>query len=60
MKKCPKLDENPVVTDWQMKIVCPDCKHYCNGQCNNPKRKEDEPCPLDIKMKEVEDAHKHE
>ena len=45
--RCPKTDELPVVTEWQTKIYCPNCKHYSTGQCSNPDRKNDiDPCPL--------------
>nr|NIQ13248.1 hypothetical protein [Candidatus Dadabacteria bacterium] len=40
-------DELPVVSEWQMKIYCPNCKHYSIGQCVNPARKSDnDACPL--------------
>ncbi len=48
------MDELPVVNEWQTKIYCPNCKHYCTGRCNNPNRKSDtDPCPL-INVEPVE------
>ena len=45
--RCPRMDAMPVVTEWQTKIYCPNCKHYSTGQCNNPARKNnDDPCPM--------------
>ena len=41
------MEELPVVTEWQTKIYCPNCKHYSSGQCCNPERKNNtDPCPL--------------
>jgi len=41
------MDELPVVTEWQTKIYCPNCKFYSTGQCLNPSRKNDtDACPL--------------
>jgi len=45
--RCPKMDELPIISDWQIKIYCPNCKHYSCGQCSNPARKNDtDPCPM--------------
>ena len=45
--RCPRMDQLPVINEWQTKIYCPNCKHYASGQCCNPTRKNDnDPCPL--------------
>lgn len=44
---CPRMDELPVITEWQIKIYCPNCKHYSSGECCNPDRKNNtDPCPI--------------
>ena len=33
-KRCKRLLELPlVVSEWQQQAYCPDCDHYCDGQC---------------------------
>ena len=55
--RCQKMEELPVVTEWQTKIYCPNCKYYYSGQCCNPERKNNTPCqlanvePLELKNK---------
>lgn len=45
--RCVKMDEQPVVNEWQLKFLCPKCKHYACGQCHNPHRKEEtDECPM--------------
>jgi hypothetical protein len=58
--RCPRTDEHPVVTEWQLKVLCPNCKHYSCGECNNPQRKEaTDPCPIkNLEFKEVTDTTK--
>ena len=35
--RCNRLLElPPVLTEWQQKAYCPDCDHYCDGQCCDP------------------------
>jgi hypothetical protein len=57
--RCKKLDELPVVNEWQQKCMCPSCGHYFQGKCENPQRhSEKDPCPFDGKelpVKEVEE-----
>lgn len=44
---CPRMEELPVVTEWQTKIYCPNCKYYSSGECCNPDRKNNtDPCPI--------------
>lgn len=46
--RCPRMDELPVVTEWQNRILCPDCKFYHKGTCQNPIReKETDRCPFE-------------
>ena len=48
--RCKKMDELPVVTEWQNEIYCPNCKHYTTGECKNPARvDENSKCPFDGK-----------
>ena len=52
--RCPKMDELPVINEWQNQILCPNCKFYYNGTCKNPERKkETDPCPFE-KMDNIE------
>ena len=60
MKKCPKLEETPVTTEWQIHILCPNCKYYFKGQCSNSNRKNDEPCPLENVKMRTQDVRENE
>ncbi len=53
--RCPRADEQPVVNEWQLQILCPNCKHYSCGECHNPTRKtETDECPIkNLEFKEV-------
>jgi hypothetical protein len=57
---CKKLEELPVVSEWQNPVLCPACGHYCKGKCANPNRTSAaDPCPFDGKqlpVQEVKDA----
>lgn len=48
---CKKLPElTPVVSEGQITVVCPNCKHYYHGQCANPTRHAaTDACPFDDK-----------
>lgn len=54
--KCKKLEELPVVNEWQS-VYCPDCKHFHEGECNNPSRisNNDVLCPFDGKKLPVKE-----
>jgi hypothetical protein len=46
--RCKQTDRMPVTTEWQDEVLCPQCKHYWQGQCGNPARCQvDDPCPFD-------------
>lgn len=46
--RCKKMDELPVVVEWQSAIYCPNCAHYSSGECRNPLRTgPDSKCPFD-------------
>ena len=50
MHKCKKLDDLPVVSEWQNAVYCPNCAHYSKGQCSNPARiSAESACPFDNK-----------
>lgn len=60
--RCPKMEELPVITEWQTKIYCPNCKYYFSGECSNPTRKNNtDPCPLlNVEPVEIKDEFKFE
>jgi hypothetical protein len=46
--RCKQTERLPVTTEWQGQVLCPQCKHYWQGQCGNAARcNGDDPCPFD-------------
>lgn len=55
---CRQMHRVPLaISEWQVTVLCPDCKHYHAGICLDERRgANDAPCPFDDRDLPLQDV----